>query len=547
MLGYAADRIIYIYCEEVILAYERCHEASQVNAPWFICGGNKRKGGERMVTTPVMKGINPLMGLGTARQAGKLKEELSGSFSDAFSKATGQQSMQLQNMQARDNGVKQNTQVKQPGNAEQKAPDDGKAVNVRDSGSAQSSSKAEDVQTMEKVQGEADKAGQELVGEVAEELGVTEEEVISAMEMLGLTFADLLNVDNMTQLVLTLKDADMLTLMTDGGLYDSLQNLLGEVTQKLVQVGEAVDLPPEELDAVMEQLKQLEGQPEADAGTGVEADGKADPDVKTDGNMEWNGKDSSLPDGQEDYTVTVERNGEVVKVSVEVDGNAKTETAEVTNVKAEAPEEELVQPMKKEEGAKQENASSQGSSNNANILLDHLLNRESTAVQQPEASFENAMAARTADTQEIMNQIMNYMRVQVKADMTQMQLQLHPASLGTVNINIASKAGVITAQFLTQNEAVKAAVEGQIVQLKNQFEEQGIKVEAVEVAVESHAFERNLNEQGESRHTSQEGKKKGIRKLNLKDLDVEEEVMDEDDQLAVEMMRAGGGTVDFTA
>lgn len=496
-----------------------------------------------MVTTPVMKGINPLMGLGTARQAGKLKEELSGSFSDAFSKATGQQSMQLQNMQARDNGVKQNTQVKQPGNAEQKAPDDGKAVNVKDSGSAQSSSKAEDVQTMEKVQGEADKAGQELVGEVAEELGVTEEEVISAMEMLGLTFADLLNVDNMTQLVLTLKDADMLTLMTDGGLYDSLQNLLGEVTQKLVQVGEAVDLPPEELDAVMEQLKQLEGQPDA----GAEVDGKAKPDAKAEGNADWDVKDGSLPDGQEDYTVTVERNGEVVKVSVEVDGNAKTETAEVTNVKAEAPEEELVQPMKKEEGAKQENASSQGSSNNANILLDHLLNRESTAVQQPEASFENAMAARTADTQEIMNQIMNYMRVQVKADMTQMQLQLHPASLGTVNINIASKAGVITAQFLTQNEAVKAAVEGQIVQLKNQFEEQGIKVEAVEVAVESHAFERNLNEQGESRHTSQEGKKKGIRKLNLKDLDVEEEVMDEDDQLAVEMMRAGGGTVDFTA
>ena len=38
-----------------------------------------------------------------------------------------------------------------------------------------------------------------------------------------------------------------------------------------------------------------------------------------------------LPEGQEDYTVTVERDGEVVKVSVEVDGNAKTENAEVTH------------------------------------------------------------------------------------------------------------------------------------------------------------------------------------------------------------------------
>ena len=67
------------------------------------------------------------------------------------------------------------------------------------------------------------------------------------------------------------------------------------------------------------------------------------------------------------------------------------------------------------------------------------------------------------------------------------------------------------------------------------------------MTVESHAFERNLNEGGESRHTAQEGKKKGVRKLNLNNLDLEEEVEDEADQLAVEMMRAGGGTVDFTA
>ena len=38
---------------------------------------------------------------------------------------------------------------------------------------------------------------------------------------------DLLNADNMTQLVLTIEGADMLSLMTDEGLYHSLQNLLG--------------------------------------------------------------------------------------------------------------------------------------------------------------------------------------------------------------------------------------------------------------------------------------------------------------------------------
>ena len=49
------------------------------------------------------------------------------------------------------------------------------------------------------------------------------------MEALGLTMTDLLNVDNMTQLVLAIEGEDMISLMTDEGLYNSLQNLLSMV------------------------------------------------------------------------------------------------------------------------------------------------------------------------------------------------------------------------------------------------------------------------------------------------------------------------------
>ena len=74
--------------------------------------------------------------------------------------------------------------------------------------------------------------------------------------------------------------------------------------------------------------------------------------------------------------------------------------------------------------------------------------------------------------------------------MTQMEMELHPASLGNVRVQVAAKDGVITANFTTENESVKAALETQVVTLKNQLEEQGIKVEAVEVTVSSNAFER---------------------------------------------------------
>ncbi len=124
-----------------------------------------------MITTPVAKAVNPLLGFGSPVQAGKPQEELAGSFTDAFSKAKGQQNMALQ----KDAGVKQNAPNPQNkvNDGGQKVSDDGKPVKVQDNTESQSPSKVKEPQTAEKVQKEMEEAGKELVGEVAEELGVT--------------------------------------------------------------------------------------------------------------------------------------------------------------------------------------------------------------------------------------------------------------------------------------------------------------------------------------------------------------------------------------
>ena len=44
-----------------------------------------------------------------------------------------------------------------------------------------------------------------------------------------------------------------------------------------------------------------------------------------------------------------------------------------------------------------------------------------------------------------------------------MELQLHPASLGNVKVQLVSTGGVLNAIFTTENEAVKAAVDGKTV------------------------------------------------------------------------------------
>ena len=469
-----------------------------------------------MTSSPV-KGMDPLMNFMSAKSKGNLPDNLSGNFSEAFSKASGQQNMVLQSEKQTQGSSKVQVQ-----NTDKKGLDNG---NPQKTDQKQVGTQ-EDVKA-EKVADEAQKAGEELVGKVAEELGVSEEEVLAAMEALGFVMADLLNADNMTELVLTIEGEDMLALMTDEGLYNSLQNLLTMVSEAVDQIGEKVELSPEELEAILEQAKvpEMEENPET-----VPEDGKR----------------PQIPEGQEDYTVTVERNGETVKVSVEVDGSSQTESTEVTGLKPEAVQEETTADSGKGDGSKKEGSSQKENAQemtHGNMLLESLLNKGGAV--KSEAVFENAMAQNTADTQNIMNQIMDYMRVQVKADMTQMELQLNPASLGTVNINITSKAGVITAQFLTQNETVKAAIESQIVQLKNSFEEQGLKVEAVEVTVASHSFERNLNGDGNGQQQAQDGKKKGNRKVNLNGPAMEEEPATEEEEPAI--MGMEGSTVSFTA
>lgn len=468
------------------------------------------------MTSSAVKGVHSLPGYAQTKKAGNTPNDLMDNFTDAFSKASGKQNFSMQN----DNSVQGSTKV-QVNHSDKKGLDNSQRTQNSDT-----PEKTREVKTDKEVRDEIQKAGEELVKEVAEELGVSEEEVKNAMELLGLTMADLLNADNMTQLVLTLEGADLLSLMTEEGLYNSLQNLLGMVTNALEQLQKELGISAEELAALMEQMKA-----EADQMT-EEQPGNILPE------------EAQTPDGAEDYAVTVERDGEVVKVSVEVDGSSKTESSEVTSVKVQASEEAVTKPSAKEDGGNQH--SSQGEHTQSNLLFEGLLNKNQPI--QTEAVFENPMTGNSVNTQDIMNQIMDYMKIQVKADLTQMEIQLHPASLGTVHINLTAKEGVITAQFLTQNEAVKAAIESQIVQLKNNFEEQGLKVEAVEVTVESHQFERNLSGEGSGQQEQQSGKKKNVHKINLNELSQEEETqMDEAEQIAVAMMSAGGNTVDYTA
>ena len=177
------------------------------------------------------------------------------------------------------------------------------------------------------------------------------------------------------------------------------------------------------------------------------------------------------------------------------------------------------------------------------------MNFTQTFVENIKASVEKAdvEAGYATDMNEIYNQVSESLKVNMSEDITEMEMNLHPASLGNVKIHVAERDGMITANFTTQNEQVKAALETQIVELKESMNEQGIKVENIEITLASHAFEENLSKEGEQTSSGGEEKKKR-RSINLNELEEIDDINIEDDiRIAREMMMHNGTTVDYMA
>lgn len=173
------------------------------------------------------------------------------------------------------------------------------------------------------------------------------------------------------------------------------------------------------------------------------------------------------------------------------------------------------------------------------------VNQNINMQQMTQTSSPQELIYANVDAENIMNQIIDYMKIQTDAQSSTMELQLQPESLGTLQIRISAREGIMTAQFTTASEAVKAVLESQIVQLQQQFENQNIKVDAIEVAVQTHGFESAL-EQGEERQQTTNDKKNRTRRIDLSRPD-ELEDASEEEKLVAEMMAQNGSTVDYLA
>ena len=295
---------------------------------------------------------------------------------------------------------------------------------------------------------------------ICEALGITEEQLTGAMEALGMEDADLLSRESLQQLFLNVNQAEPTEFLTNEELFrqfteltkaveqtveasgftaeevQTVQNLLKEQTEAVQPAEQDVpEMPTEEAPKLSTEETEMEELPEETQETGTVAEVK-----QTDTASE--AKTESGNTGDEAHTAQAKKDGDKIVVSSETDANVK------------------------------------------NVFIDALANH--AVAQTGEADI-----AAAAQVREIANQIMEQIKITIRPEQTNMELQLNPEHLGRVNLTITEKEGMMTAQFTTQTEVAKEAIESQMASLRESLQNQGIKVEAIEVTVSEFGFERD--------------------------------------------------------
>lgn len=155
---------------------------------------------------------------------------------------------------------------------------------------------------------------------------------------------------------------------------------------------------------------------------------------------------------------------------------------------------------------------------------------------------ETSQISAEATMRQIVEQVVHHVRIRVMPETTSMELQLHPASLGRVALTVTTTAaGAATASLVVENQVAKEALESQMIQLKETFAEQGLKVDAVEVTVAEFGLKKENQQQDDPAGNQKQNKK----------FQTDEEASEEEDgtanQVTASERRDVNSVVDYTA
>lgn len=406
---------------------------------------------------------------------------------------------------------------------------------------------------MQKVDQAVEEFAKEVQQEVKELLGVDDAQLEAAMKELGLTYQDLMDPVNLANLVMNLTgEEDQLGLLMNADFQELMQNV--EVLSK--NLLQELGMTPQEVAEVFAQLEQNAAQITEEVPQQMQEVTDTQADVlkvqQTDDVQitEQKSQVTGLTETNAAATESVESDGNVQNVEEPVSQEVRVENDQTASQQEGQQEEAPENSMTTEDDA---SLLQQNDTTEKSIFTEHTFQQTVQTIRT-----DNITAAPTTavpqnvvfNTLDVIRQVSEFTRVMYQGDTTSMEMQLNPENLGKIYVQVTAKEGVVTAHLAVQNEIVKEALENQTIQLRENMNQQGIKVEAVEVTIASHEFERNLeqNQQGNAQDEQREQASKSPRRnISMNQLDELSGLMSEEEMLVAKIMRDNGNSVDFTA
>lgn len=363
----------------------------------------------------------------------------------------------------------------------------------------------------------------ELVQEIAKELDMDPEELVELMTALGMKPLDMLQPENLAKLYMECNNQMDATMVVT---CEQFQELLSQVKSLGEEVRHDLSMDKNQFAEAVSMMEALEQPVELDESMA----------------KELMAQDSATHKINEVTTEAVETD-----IPLEEDGQAQqVETMEeaVTTV-----EDTDTQSVMKQESFDQRGEDTfhqeTGTQTGSVVMSDNSSVSNAEIPEAPHTYMD------ITDTIQLIRQLADNVRVAVSTDTQWMEMQLNPENLGKMLLHVSQKEGAVSAQITTQNEIVRENLMLQMANLQERLESAGLKVDAIEITVSSHAFEQNL-EQGQNRQEQDqaaEHRNTGStrRNLNLSELDGLSGLMSEEEQLVAQIMRDNGNSIDFTA
>ena len=346
----------------------------------------------------------------------------------------------------------------------------------------------------------------DIKNKIKETMDVSDEDIENAMEQLGIGIVDLLDPQSVTNLVIALSgNSDSLEFLTDASAVANLQDIINtvdEVTQNLTETY-SIDIT-----SVKDIVKDFEN----DSDEAVASEQPVNKQIT-----------DYQDDKQNEKAVTEDTKESITDV-----------IAEKTEVKSEAA---FTDEKKNDSDTHLQDKNNDG--------IEKITSDMTQSIQKVFSEVVDETSA--VNEVDIVRQVVEQIKVTTTQQLSSIEVMLNPENLGKVHVAVTAKQGIVTAQLTAQNEQVKAALENQMTALKEQFNNQGVKVEAVEITVQSHGFESEQNLEGNNSNQAQQ-EKKSHRKLDLSSLEgLDESDMTSEEIRAKDAIVNGNSSVEYSA